>query len=122
MLKYVTVISISGCLLFGYLSYSFYGDIVELESKLTDAQSISSSLQHSLENQIQACSIADNKTKELVEELKQEQESLQSNLDKIDKIKPICREKKNNEKDYASLDDELDPNISRVLRESFNSL
>ncbi|MNQ65673.1 hypothetical protein D3C85_801330 [compost metagenome] len=122
MIRYATFLFFSLTVVFGYLSYDFYGRSTSLRGQLENAQALLVSAEHSLDMKTHACEVADIKAKELIDKLQQEQQARQSHLGKIDKIPKTCAvgEMKTDAKDnFVDIDAVLPPALTSVLRESY---
>lgn len=134
--KYLIAILVSLCLLFGYLSYTFYSDKAVAESKLESLQEANKSLEDSLTKAKAVVEITDQTSTEyLVEkqELVREKDSYLNDLSKLTQVptKAVNVENKavykgnnyTNEKvvdgqnTYADLDSELPPSLVSLLNE-----
>ncbi|MNF50947.1 hypothetical protein D3C84_322560 [compost metagenome] len=120
----IIVVLLSFTLLFGYLSYNFYGKKVEAESSLRDMKGQMSALQDSYDKQAKACHIADSITTELQEESKVKEKDKQELLDKIDKIpsKPKAPIQEATKNEDIDIDAVLPLELRRMLQHSYDNL
>jgi hypothetical protein len=72
--------------LFGALSYHFYGTQAEAESALVVAIDANTSLQKSLNLQVESCKISDTITSEYQSEKQVQQDKAQATISKIDSL------------------------------------
>ncbi|MNQ04611.1 hypothetical protein D3C85_173290 [compost metagenome] len=120
----IIVVLLSFTLLFGYLSYNFYGKKVEAESSLRDMKGQMSALQDSYDKQEKACRIADSITTELQEESKVKEKDKQELLGKIDKIpaKPKAPIQETTKNEEVDIDAVLPLELRRMLQHSYDNL
>lgn len=122
VLTLLVSLSLNG--LFGYLSYHFYGDKQEIQVKLDQCIESNEQLVESAKKADQVCKIQDNINREYLEEKDKINNDLFDSLDKINKLSSKSQDVKIpervvvNEKPYVSLDDELPPDLVRLLSES----
>lgn len=127
MIKYIIAALISLCLVFGYLSYTFYSDKAVAESKLESLQEANKSLEDSLTKATAVTKIVDQtNTEYLVEkqELVRERDSYLNDLSKLAQVptKAVIVEKKalykglnDEQSNDAGLDDRLSPDLISLL-------
>lgn len=109
--------------MFGYLSYSFYGDKLVAEKNLEGCQKANKTLQDNLEAERQACEILDNILSEYQKEKRDLDDKKDQAIDFIDQLSPrvipkaeqsIKRESVN-EENVVPLDGKLPPALTECL-------
>lgn len=121
-MKYLLVVLTSLCLIFGYLSYSFYSSKEKAESALKGALEANSSLESSLAKKEQECRIND----ELISEWNKEKNTLDkqkdSDIQKIDKLpaKKQSEVKPDEDGDVVNIDGKLPIELRGLLDETFS--
>ena len=131
---FVGVVLLSFCLLFGYLSYKFYGDLSEARSEVVQLERAISSLKNSNEKLEKECKIQDSIVSEFNQENKGIEQKKQDTLDKIDSIPKkgtISHEKGLTTNPTTNVDKEANETIDiytelpqslvRLLNEAYNS-
>jgi hypothetical protein len=109
------------CCIFATLSYRFYSDKAEAESALVVAIDANSSLQKSLNLQVESCKINDQVTTEFQTEKKTKDDATNSVLSSIDKI-PVSHKSSQAPKEVANeintvnIDDKLPSDIILMLQ------
>lgn len=123
----VLLVLFSFSCLFGYLSYSFYGQKTKAKAELAQAVQINANLQNYLVKKEQECKIADSLVSEWQEEKDASDKQKDSDVQKIDSIpkKPtkaaspnVAQEGKQNEE--IDIDGKLPDALRLLLQQSYN--
>lgn len=124
------LVSISLNCLFGYLSYSFYGDKTQAEQAFKTADEANKSLEDSLVNKETACKATDSIVAEYQAEKQEIVGDKQTALNDLDKIVSLPKKEKKvvnevlnaqqtkEQSSIASLDDSLPADVVSLLSES----
>lgn len=117
-------VSISLCVMFGYLSYTFYGQKEKAEESLRQALAANSMLEQSLTNQTTVCKVGDSTTAEFKKEEQEVEKDTNNTVSEIDKMVVVKKETvvakeatKNEESNYVALDGRLPDSLVRLLSE-----
>lgn len=112
--------------LFGYMSYAFYGQKQVIKEKLIQCEGHTLSLKASLEREKKLCLIQDTLVTEWMKEEQQAEKDTQESLSKIDRMltTPVIRngispnaEGQNEKASTIDLDSKLPTDLVRVLSE-----
>lgn len=139
MIKYIIAALVSSCLVFGYLSYTFYSDKAVAESKLESLQEANKSLEDSLTKANSVTKIVDQtNTEYLVEKqvIVREKDSYLNDLSKLTPVytKPVIVENKavrkgtsitiervmNEQDTYVDIDGQLPDDLVSLLNKVCN--
>lgn len=122
ILALLVSLSLNG--LFGYLSYTFYGDKVKALASLEAALDNNKTLEKSLENQEAVCKIAEDVSVEFKKEEQEVEKDTNNTVSEIDKMVVVKKETvvakeatKNEESNYVALDGRLPDSLVRLLSE-----
>ena len=119
MTKYIIVVLLVLCGLFGALSYHFYGDKVEAESALVSAIDANTELQKSLNLLDLSCKIDNKVVSDYQAEKQVQQDKLQVTVSKIDSIPKKASVQLQVKQDAEiDIDSPLPDSLVKLLREN----
>lgn len=117
----ICLVLLSLVCLFGYLSFTFYGQKQEIKQSLTLALATNESLNNSLKLQEKACLISDSIAVEFNEEskeIKKEESVVVEKIDRIVSAPKANQEEKPHEANVVDIDGELPLDLRGMLSES----